>query len=214
MTASQHASAWLLSGLFISFLAGCGGGATVSESQCLARDWQTLGYLDGVNGLRSSTLLNHHDGCVEYATPDREGYLIGWHEGIAEFCQADNAFRVGENGWTYYNVCPIDQEAAFLVEFNKGHNLYLVRRDIADLERRIDHGQSRLAELKAQLIGSAAGQFSGTLTPQERATLIAQSQRLNNERIELERELPALERELSMQNARLNTLRQTLATAT
>ena len=59
-------------------LSGCGGGATVSENQCIASDWQTLGYRDGVNGIRSSQLLKHQDACVEHGIiPDRAGYMAG-----------------------------------------------------------------------------------------------------------------------------------------
>jgi hypothetical protein len=37
-----------------ALLAGC---ATLSESQCAANDWQTVGYCDGASGQDSSRLL-------------------------------------------------------------------------------------------------------------------------------------------------------------
>ena len=58
-------------------LAGCGGGASVSQNQCIASDWQTLGYRDGTNGVNSSQLLAHQDACVKHGIiPDREGYML------------------------------------------------------------------------------------------------------------------------------------------
>ena len=69
--------------VFSLLLVGCAGRTTVSENQCTAGDWQTLGYRDGVNGHRSSRLLQHQDACVRHGiVPDRAGYMVGWEEGI------------------------------------------------------------------------------------------------------------------------------------
>ena len=52
-------------------LAGCSSNS-VSESQCIAGDWQTIGYRDGANGNRSTQLLAHQDACVKHGViPDR-----------------------------------------------------------------------------------------------------------------------------------------------
>ena len=61
--------------IFAIVLSGCGGGASVSQNQCAAGDWQTLGYRDGVRGYRSTELLAHQDACGKHGViPDRHGY--------------------------------------------------------------------------------------------------------------------------------------------
>ena len=49
--------------LAIALLSGC---ATLSESQCAANDWQTVGYSDGARGQDSSRLLNHQNACMKH----------------------------------------------------------------------------------------------------------------------------------------------------
>ena len=116
-------------------LSGCGGGATVSENQCIASDWQTLGYRDGVNGIRSSQLLKHQDACVEHGIiPDRAGYMAGWETGVREYCQPNNAFEIGELGGGHANVCPNEMQTVFTTAYRQGRKLYLARVEISNLD--------------------------------------------------------------------------------
>src|SRR5258705_279322 len=106
-------------------LAGCASDS-ISESQCIAGDWQTVGYRDGVNGYRSTELLNHQNACVKHGViPDRASYMVGWESGVREYCEANNGYDVGERGYTYNNVCPDDQREAFLAAYHNGRQLYL-----------------------------------------------------------------------------------------
>lgn len=206
---------FLLLILSLAVLSGCGSRATVSESQCVAGDWQTLGYRDGVNGYRSSQLLNHQDACVKHgAIPDREGYLVGWDQGVREYCEANNGFAVGERGQTYNNVCPDTLRADFLHAYQQGRQLYRVRMEVRRVENLLVQHSNRLEQVKSEIVASAAAQMSGTLTPAERLELLAQTQRLNDERVAIEVEIPELEYELSVKSRELDALNQSLATAT
>lgn len=91
----------------IACLLALGGCASLSKSQCLANDWQTVGYRDGLSGTNSSALLRHENACVKHGViPDREAYLAGWREGVEQYCQPANGFAAGERGAGYSNVCP------------------------------------------------------------------------------------------------------------
>ena len=115
-------------------LAGCSSNS-VSESQCLAGDWQTIGYRDGANGYRSTQLLNHQNACVKHGViPDRASYMAGWEQGVREYCEANNGYDVGERGEGYDNVCPDDMRDAFLAAYHSGRELYLARSEVSDLE--------------------------------------------------------------------------------
>ncbi|MGD8418731.1 MAG: DUF2799 domain-containing protein [Pseudomonadales bacterium] len=188
-------------------VAGCSSKPSVSENQCAAGDWQTIGYRDGVNGMRSSQLLAHQDACMEHGiTPDRSQYMLGWDEGVREYCEPNNGFDVGERGWGHNNVCPEDMRAAFLAAYQEGRTLYQARADVANLEREIDQKTARLSEVKSQIVTTTAAQIDGSLTPTQRVELATRVQRLYEEKQQLEKELPDLEAELSIRNRELDRL--------
>jgi len=203
----------IASGLLISVIAlsGCGGGATVSENQCIASDWQTLGYRDGVNGIRSSQLLAHQDACGKHGIiPDRAGYMMGWNEGVREYCQPNNAFEIGERGDGHNNVCPDGMQTAFTSAYREGRKLYLARVEVTNLERSIGEMEQRLEQIKAELVSSTTEQLNPMLTTAERVELLAHTQRLNDEKHRLKKDLPPLRNELAVKQVELDALRQSL----
>ena len=196
-------------------LAGCGGGATVSQSQCVAGDWQTLGYSDGVRGYRSSRLLAHQDACVKHGViPDRHGYKLGWEEGAREYCEPYNAFSIGEHGKGHNNVCPTDLRAEFLTAYQEGRTLYRARVEVTNLERAITQKTARLEYVKAEIVSTAAAQLNPALTTTERVELLARTQRLNTERNRIIAEIPVLEGELTIKAQQLDALSRSLAAVT
>jgi hypothetical protein len=196
-------------------ITGCGSRPTVSENQCIAGDWQTLGYRDGSAGYRSTTLLAHQDACGEHGiVPDRAGYMIGWEQGVREFCEPNNGFVVGERGQSHNNVCPDDLRGPFLSAYQQGRSLYLARAEVANLERSLAQRQTRLEQVKGEIVSAAAAQFSGTLMPAERMELLARLQRLHEEQQALEVEIVDLELERDRKARDLDHLSQSLAAVT
>ena len=203
--------------VFLTFLlvTGCAGRGTVSENQCAVGDWQSLGYRDGINGYRSTRLLEHGDACMKHdIVPDRSAYMLGWEEGIRSYCEPNNGFSVGERGWQHNNVCPADLRADFLMAYKEGRRLYMARVEVANLEREIEHKTNRLDAVNAQIVSDAAAQLNPDLTPAERIELGARVPRLYEEKRRLLDELPDLEAELEISRRELEHLNQTLASAT
>ena len=203
--------------ILITFLllSACAGRGSVSENQCAAGDWQSLGYRDGVNGYRSTRLLEHQDACMKHdIVPDRADYMVGWEEGIREYCEPNNAFAVGERGWNHNNACPADLRKPFLHAYKEGRSLYQARLDVANLERDIEHKTARLAEANSQIVSTAAAQLNPALTAAERVELAARVQRLYDEKQRLRNELPDLETELVIKSRQLDRLDRTLASNT
>lgn len=187
-------------------LAGCSSNS-VSESQCIAGDWQTIGYRDGANGYRSTQLLNHQNACVKHGViPDRASYMAGWEQGVREYCEANNGYDVGERGEGYDNVCPDDLRDAFLGAYHSGRELYLARSEVSDLEAAISQAEYRLDEIKAQLVSSATQQFDPTLLPADRVELLASMQRLAEEQGRIKAELPRMRQELALKSQQLASL--------
>ena len=196
-------------------LAGCGGGASVSQNQCIASDWHTLGYRDAINGVNSSQLLAHQDACVQHGIiPDREGYMLGWREGIREYCQPYNAFGVGERGVRYDNICPNDMQADFIAAYKDGRALYKARAEVNRLQNLIARNESRREHIKAELLTTAAEQLNPMMTTQERVALLARMQRLNEEQRRIRRDLPHQRYELQLKTTELESLNRLLASAT
>ena len=119
-----------------------GGCATLSESQCIANDWQTVGYRDGLIGIQSSQLLKHQNACVKHGiVPDRPAYLVGWKQGVEQYCQPHNGFTTGERGGQFANVCPARLKGAFYAAYQEGKQIYLARSEISTLQRSISQMQ-------------------------------------------------------------------------
>lgn len=199
----------------VTLLVGCGAKPSVSQNQCAAGDWETIGYRDGVSGLRSSRLLDHQDACVEYGvTPSRSEYMVGWETGIREYCEPSNGYHAGERGWSHNNVCPSDMRGAFLAAYEEGWVLYRARTDVANLEREVDQKVARQSAVKSEIISATAAQLDGSLTTPQRVELATRVQRLYEEQQRLDREIPDLEAELVVKRRELDRLTSATASAT
>ena len=195
-------------------LLALGGCASLSESQCLASDWQTIGYRDGLGGVQSSALMKHQNACMKHGVvPDRESYLAGWREGVEQYCQPHNGFSAGESGSGYSNVCPPHLQDAFHAAYRDGRQLYLARSEVASLYREIDAREYRLREIKAELAAIAGGMLDSESTTADRATMLITAKDLALEQGELERELEGLRTEAAIKAERLEHLQHTLAFA-
>lgn len=197
---------WTIPLVAIAALYGCQS-TSISESQCLAGDWETVGYRDGVHGYRSTELLEHQNACVKHGiVPDRSAYMVGWERGIREYCVADNAFDVGARGDGHNNVCPDDQRDAFLSAYHDGRQLYLARVEVANLEQAIGQREYRLEQVKAGIVSTATQQLDPTLPPAARVDLLAATERLAEEKGRIEAELPQLRQQLSFKTQQLAAL--------
>ena len=197
---------WIILLVVIAALCGCRSGS-ISQSQCVAGDWETVGYRDGANGYRSTELLEHQNACVKYGViPDRTSYMVGWERGVREYCEVNNGFAVGARGDGYANVCPEDQRDAFLSAYHDGRQLYLARVEVANLEQAISEHEYRLEQIKAAIVSTATQQLDPTLLPAARVDLLAATERLAEEKGRLESELPQLRQQLALKSQQLAAL--------
>ena len=64
----------------LAALAGCN---SMSEQECLATDWRTVGYEDGVNGFSGDRIGRYRNACSEHGvTPDLGEYQSGREQGL------------------------------------------------------------------------------------------------------------------------------------
>lgn len=186
-------------------LSGCAG---LSESQCLASDWRTIGYRDGLNGTQSSVLLRHQNACMKHGVmPDRDAYLAGWEEGVYQYCDPSNGFNVGERGAAYSNVCPADMQEAFHRAYQEGRRLYVAQSEINQIHRSISEKEQRLKEIKSEMASIAGFMVDGDASPGERAEMLLTAKDLAQEQGTLESEVQELRAEAAVKAERLEHLR-------
>lgn len=197
----------LVSGLIA--LSGCAG---MSESQCLASDWRTIGYRDGLNGTQSTALLRHQNACIKHdVRPDREAYLAGWREGVHQYCDPSNAFNVGERGAAYGNVCPPEMQEGFNSAYQEGRRLYLAQSELNQIHRAISEREQRLKDVKSELAAIAGYMIDSGATPGERAEMLLNAKDLAQEQGRLEGEIEDLKAEAAVKAERLENLRHNIA---
>lgn len=203
-----------LMSLVLITLSGLSGCAGLSRNQCLASDWETIGYRDGMRGSASTTLLRHQDACMKHGIKaDRTAYMAGWADGVERYCQAANAFHLGERGASFSNVCPSHLEQDFHSAYLQGRQLYVAGAEIASIERAIEDREYRLREVKSEIAAIAGDVIDHESSTAERATSLLGVRDLLEEQGNLQRELVDLAAELALKKDHLEHLRHSIAQA-
>jgi hypothetical protein len=196
----------------LAALSGCAG-RSLTESQCLAGDWETVGHRDGSRGLDASQLLEHQNACVRHGVvPDRDLYLRGWAEGVRRFCTPANGFTRGERGNEYPRVCPHELEPAFQDAWRDGRALYLARYDLRRIENLLSSRQAELEDIDATLADIAVRIATDpNATAADRIAWVNESVKLARTRVQIEAEIDSLLVDLDVQRLRVDDLSQQLA---
>lgn len=116
-------------------LAGC---ASLSQHQCLQGDWYSIGLGDGQLGMPADRLDQHHQACARYnVTIDRQRYLAGRAEGLAEYCRLDNAVSTGLHGHRYQGVCPPAVDRQFERANRAAFEVHTLRQELDSLDNQL-----------------------------------------------------------------------------
>src|SRR5687768_11835056 len=90
--------------LIVVMMTGC---SSMSRNECLAVDWRTIGYEDGVAGHPGNHIAQHRKACAKHGVrADLSLYQTGREQGLQEYCQPANGYRLGIRGGSYGGVCP------------------------------------------------------------------------------------------------------------
>jgi hypothetical protein len=181
----------------MSLALGAAGCASMSRNECVTVDWRTVGYEDGVVGRSGDRIGSYRKACADHGiVPDLDAYQAGRAEGLREYCQPDNGYRLGSSGSGHGGPCPADLAPAFDAAYESGHDLY--RRHY-----RVNHAQSQLASMRAQL-GDLEHQItaqgfivaSATSTPEERTHAFLETKQLVERHEQLKASIAQLEQDL------------------
>jgi len=126
-----------------------GGCASMSKDECLAVDWRTIGYEDGVEGYPGDHIAQHRKACAKYGVrADLDLYQQGRNQGLQEYCQPANGYHIGARGGAYYGVCPVELERPFLAAFDSGHQLWVLAARVSNTEAELDAKRRELARVE------------------------------------------------------------------
>ena len=189
-------------------IAGC---SSMSERECLATDWRTVGYEDGVNGYAGDRIGRYRNACSEHGvTPNLTEYQTGRDQGLHEFCKPVNAFRVGARGGGYSGVCPADLDGSFVEAYQSGRQLYSLRSRVGSTQGEIYSMRAELDQIDRDLVSVGAQILDPTVTNEQRAQLLVDSKHMAERKGEIKARLPQLESELIVYQRELDDYQSTL----
>jgi hypothetical protein len=170
--------------LVAAWLGGCATG--MGRDQCLAADWRTIGYEDGLHGLSADRIGTHRVACAKHqVAPDLAAYTEGRERGLRDYCQPKNGFRVGLAGSGYANVCPDVAEAAFVNGYRSGRQIHDARAALRSTQTRLRSAKEGAANTEAAMASATAELVLPNVPTERRAWLATELVRLTQERSNL-----------------------------
>jgi hypothetical protein len=182
-TAARHSLTLsaLVGLLAAALLAGCASGP--GKEQCVATDWRTVGFEDGLRGFPAERIGAHRAACGTHGvTPDLAAYLEGRERGLKEYCLPKNGFRVGLNGGGYANVCSGPTEASFVDAYRWGRQIQEARRAQRQAQAQLNSSREGLVQTNAAMANVAAELVLPKIPTDRRAFLATELVRLAQER--------------------------------
>lgn len=172
-------------------MCGC---SSMSKDECLATDWRTIGYEDGIAGYSGDHIAQHRKACAKYGVrTDLTLYQEGRAQGLREYCQPANGYRLGTQGASYRGVCPVELERDFVDAFEAGHELYGLQARVWDTEAQLNAKRQELDRVQHGIVANAAAAVSTDSNNQERADAVLDTATLAERSGRLEQEIRQLE---------------------
>lgn len=167
--------------LAAALLTGCASGP--GKEQCVATDWRTVGYEDGLRGFAAERIGVHRAACGKHGvTPDLTAYLEGRERGLEEYCLPKNGFRVGLHGGGYANVCSGPTEATFVDAYRWGRQIHDARRALRQTQAQLNSSREGLIQTNTAMASVTAELVLPKVPPDRRAVLATELVRLAQER--------------------------------
>jgi len=170
---------------------GC---ASMSKEECLAMDWRTIGYEDGVAGYSGDRIATHRKACAKYGVrSDLDLYQAGRAQGLREYCRPTNGYRLGSGGATYRGVCPANLEGDFLRAFEAGQQLYTLQARVADAKAQLGAKRRELDRVQHGIAANAITAMSSETSKQQLADAVIDTAQLAERAGRLKEEIRRLE---------------------
>lgn len=134
--------------LSLSALTACSSVSLTAE-QCLAGNWQAIGYNDGVAGRFPSRISDHQQACAETGViPNFHAWQRGREQGLVHYCTEANARRLGQSGRRFNAVCPAGQASHLQKVHERAYNHYQRQQAIQRDTRKLARYRDELSKLR------------------------------------------------------------------
>jgi hypothetical protein len=181
--------------------------ATLNKSECRNADWKIIGLEDGSKGRNTTYIGNHRKACAEYGVaPDLDRYLAGHREGLEQFCTAEIGFTQGKRGYQYNGVCPAEFRGDFLYGYERGHELYLIAREINQINRRVKNMDSELTDINTRINELELQLISKAGSAEKRLAMLQELKELQTTLGTMENEIHNLELDAARRQGEYDTL--------
>lgn len=146
------------------FVCAC---SIMDKKQCSVANWRDLGVIDGRQGFTMERFSNRSQACAEHGIgANREQYIVGYRQGIAQYCTDALGYRAGYYGHGYRGVCQDSPgQQAFMHAYRQGRRVYLQRQkleqideELSSLERKIESKESKKSKLEAAILSAGTEQ--------------------------------------------------------
>ncbi|PIE46273.1 MAG: hypothetical protein CSA44_00555 [Gammaproteobacteria bacterium] len=135
--------------------------ATLSKEECLAGNWQAIGYSDGVDGHYPNHIDEHRKACAKVGViPDRQAWERGRKQGLLHYCTKTNAYQIGLNGLRLSGVCPADK--IDVLQRINANGL-----EISEKRRQLSADKDKIADYREKLRKLRSGDMLDSKTEQE-----------------------------------------------
>lgn len=179
--------------LLVFALSAC---STMSKDECLAVDWRTIGYEDGVAGYSGDRISQHRKACAKYGVQtDLNQYQAGRAQGLREYCKPANGYRLGSRGGSYGGVCPADMEDGFVNAFGIGHQLFALGSRVSEAKSQLAAKRRELEKVEHGIAQNAATAISSDTRKEDRADAVVDTAELAERAGRLKVEIRQLERD-------------------
>jgi Protein of unknown function (DUF2799) len=177
--------------VLMAMVSGC---SSMSKNECLTVDWRTVGYEDGVDGYPGDRIAQHRKACAKYGvSTDLALYQQGREQGLREYCQPANGYRIGVRGGSYVGVCPTQLEPAFVAAFDSGHQLYVLEARVSTTVSQIGYKRGELDQVERGIVANSVEIVSNDSTPRDRADALVDTAQLAERVGRLKQEIRRLE---------------------
>ena len=195
----------------VAAAAASSGCSSMSANECMATDWRTVGYEDGVVGYSGNRIGKYRKACGEHGiAPDLNQYQAGRDQGLREYCKPVNGFRAGARGNGYNGVCPAELDPAFTAAYESGRQLHTLRSRVGSTAGEIDSMRAELDRIDKNLVSTGARILDPTITHEQRAQLLVDSKQMAERKGEIKTLIPQFEADLVLYQRELDDYRATL----
>ena len=120
----------------------------MNEKQCLAADWDRIGFQDGAEGYPFERFDRRRTVCAEYGVVTKQNqYQAGRQRGLEQvYCTKRKGIEQGRTGRTYKHVCPANLEPDFLAGYRQGQEIRALTFELSQVEYEIEEVEERLED--------------------------------------------------------------------